>query len=299
MKRFIICFIVLFLPAGLLSACGDPADGSASQTEARTGDIDNTYIQEDADALELYNLMMSATTDLKSVDFDESSFYNTVRLDNNETLENRKVRWSIRQVFNESHIDVDINAISENNDETFHSRSYHIGGMIYYEMKGMLNNEMQDRRVKSESTTEIQDDLRNRVAARLPELDESMIRSVDVSNHEGGIKIEMSLARTALIVRGRSYEDQIRNSQWVFDIAALDYPIIVAAVENIEIIIDGADIKCAVMIDKNGILQSFSMISEVYLIIEGVEVTRVRETSVTVNSYNNVIIDFPDDLDEW
>ena len=59
------------------------------------------------------------------------------------------------------------------------------------------------------------------------------------------------------------------------------------------------DFICEIVIDKDNIMKSYKMICDVTVTAHGEDGNMKMEISMTVNSYNDVIINFPADLDSY
>jgi uncharacterized protein YktA (UPF0223 family) len=56
---------------------------------------------------------------------------------------------------------------------------------------------------------------------------------------------------------------------------------------------------CEVIIDKNNFMKSYKMINDVSVTSQAEEGRLVTEININVNSYNDVTIEFPADLDTY
>lgn len=221
------------------------------------------------DAYNLYMKMSQAMDNLKSIDMDMSIL---IDVNSSEDAASISTNANMKKLINsKTDIDILIIAETESNGTGIHSStSYYTGGASYFEIAGKKYYE----KLSAEDALH---GLPYIYHSHFLEFPESAIKDFKISNQDGGKKVELTLDGNAVtsIEKEQSFDD--------FKIS---------------------DIVCEFIVDKDNILKSHHIIYEKSMKFTETEfagMTQIIKTDVTltVNSYNDVTIDFPSDLDEY
>ena len=276
MKKFTAVFILLFICAGLLS-CGEVHEEDNAETNAAVIEQADTPAQyEMNEAYYLYKKMTELMADIKSIDM-EISALSDLSIDGEEA--STYADGNIKKVIN-SDTDIEIYTDFEmyiNGDFITSMAAYYTGGIYYSSSSSEFGGDIK----QSYKMEDIQH------AAFMPHADlldfpESAVKDYKISDYNGGKKIEMTLD-------GNNVTSLLEKEQGVDDLYI-------------------SEVICEFIIDENNMLKFHRTIYEIKMTLRIPDENNVlidshydmkRDTSVTVNSYNDVVIDFPDDLDEY
>lgn len=260
-RKFTAVFILLALSAGILSACGEG-----------TG------------AYELYRQMMTVMNNVESIDMDISVTLDMIM--DGEAV-NTVSTGNIKQVIrSETDIDMVMNLDMVAEDMSMPMTMYFTGGVLYMETVDVMGMTLRDRMAMS-----LEDAMNMAHGVEVLDFPENAIKDFSISNQGGGSrKIEFSLdggALTALTEQAMVWIGQLEDiGMYVEDF-------------SIEI----GDVTCEIVISSSGMLQSYRMVAQIDINMtvdgENTSMSMNMDTSMTVNSYNDVTVTFPDDLDEW
>jgi len=263
MKKCIAIFILPVLCAGLLAGCGD------------------------ANAYELYKNMMEAMENIESIDMDISV---SMDIDMTEMLGmtmKTVTSGNIKQVIrSETDIDMAANMSVNMLGETMPMKMYFTDGVMYMEMEeyGELFRFAMPMSIEDAMGEIGTEDM-------LLDFPEDAIKDVSISSQDGGRKIEFTLDGNALT-------DLMAQSM-----EAMDEMFAQMGMSAADISMDMGDVVSEVLIDGNGMLKSYRMVADIDMTMEMYGETIIMsmkmDTSMTVNSYNNVTVTFPNDLAEW
>lgn len=279
MKKFITIFICVIFCAVFLTAC------VSSQGKS---------------AYDLYLDMQKAMIDVKSIDMDMSFAMeftiNTEPADysSGESHTTNNINGNMKQIRkNADDFDMAMDFQTSNsasagglNPHAFNwtFKSYYTGG-IYYELgiEGESKHGTQHPMTVEDVRRELELDKIVTLDFSETAIKESKITDLD----NGGRQVEFTLSGDGMT---GYFLEKMR--------AAYPSP----SLENAELIFN--DFTCEAVIDKNNMTKSYKMICNVT--VTGFSATSFQEEwhyteeiSVTVNSYNNVIIEFPPDLEDY
>jgi putative cell wall-binding protein len=243
MKKILCLLLCAILIISNLTACSDTEEN----------------IVEESNAYELYTKMLAVMAEVKSIDM-EIAALNDVFIDDDES--NGAASGNIKKAANRQTggNDVAINfSIGINEDIVSTAEIYYTDGILYYTDASGL-------KMSSYTPYEQVPFLSH---ADLLEFPESAVKEFNISNHNGGKKVEMTLD-------GNSVASILEKNQ---------------DAENYNL----SDVVCEFIIDENNMLLFHRIIYE-----ENMDNMRVkRDISITVNSYNDVKIEPTSDLDEY
>ena len=239
-----------------------------------------TSCGDDSEAFELYQQMMAAMADIESLDMDLNM---TIDMDMTEFLGmtmTTVTTGNIRQVTrSETDMDMAMDLTTTMMGETTSMLMYFRNGVMYTEMEMFgevirysMSMPLED--FMAESGTGMDD---------LLDFDEDAIKDFSISRQGGNTTIEFTLDGNAV----NNLMDQI--------MAQLES----LAMYEDDMAIEIGDVAMEVVINSDGMLQFYRMVTDMSITVEGETFTMSMDTAMTVNSYNDVTIVFPDDLDEW
>lgn len=221
-----------------------------------------------AKTYDLYIKMVENVANAKSIDMDVIGVFETVV---NEDEANSFANGNVKKIFHsDTDIDIEVNfGIGVNGETVTNTTSYYHDGLNYYNISG----------TKYKSEMSIDDALQYLPGIShtdLLEFPEEAIKSYKISNHDGGKKVELTLhgnAVTSLLKKNEGAEELIIS-----------------------------DVICEFIIDKKNMLKSYRTIYEINLTIKTEEVYTSKvnyDITIKINSYNDVTINFPEDLDDY
>jgi len=223
-------------------------------------------IEDELNAYDLYIKMLAGMADVKSIDM-EISALNDVFTDSEEY--SGYSTGNIKKAANSETggNDIVINfKISLNNAVISSTAAYYTNGVYYTELSGV-----------KQSFNDPEEKLPFLSHADLLEFPESAVKEFTVSNHNGGKKVEMTLDGNSVISIIEKNQD------------AEDYNL--------------SDVVCEFIIDENNMLKFHRVISEENMTLvydDNIDSMKIKkDVSITVNSYNDVKIELPSDLDEY
>ncbi|MCL2775218.1 MAG: hypothetical protein FWD71_18000 [Oscillospiraceae bacterium] len=259
MKKFIAILICSVLLAGLLSGCG-------------------SSVMTVKEAYDLYQNMQTAMADVKSMDMDISSTIDmTLSGDTADTATgpiNTVTTGNTKEVMNSAtDIDMAMNLTTTANGVDTPMMAYYTKGVFYFDTAGMkykMPMSLEDVEKQGDSTT-----------LNFPQ---SAIKDFTVTDVDGGKKIEFTLDGTAIT-------DLLNQSLTAMqsispDITAADLTM--------------GDVTCEAVIDtSSNMLKSYRMACDMTAAVQGISVSMSMDSTITINSFNDVTIDFPTDLDTY
>ena len=301
-KKFIAISLLLILCVGALTACGEgvgdiePYQQPGNQITGGTDNIDNVdttevysddtsadvdVADESAEAFELYQQMMENMANVESLDMDMVS---TINMDMTEFLGMTVTivtTGNIRQVMrSETDVDMAMDLTTTMMGDTTSMKMYFRDGVFYTEM------EMFGEVIRYSMPMPLEELIDSGAAGGMDDLidfDEDAIRDFSVSTENGSTIIEFTLDGNAI----NDLMDQVMAQLESLAMYEDDMSIVIG------------DVSVEVAIDANGMMQSYRMIADMDITLEGESFSMSMDTEITVNSYNDVTIAFPDDLEEW
>jgi hypothetical protein len=283
MKKFTV---IILLALCVFTACStEPQAEYHPQVQDYQPDI--IYEQageEQSEPYLLYRRMTASVIEpvIESIDFDD--FFSAVVTSGGEIISSMIVNANIKLIFGGEYIDSVISSGTATagiiGDENIYAKAYHTGGMMYSEFDG--------HRSRVEAPSVVQDNMMRRVIANVPDFDESAINYYNISSQDGGTRLEIIFdSETAKIAGSQNTAEYIRSTLTAYMPGAED------------IIIRTLDVTGEFLTGADDILSFYRIISDAGMIVDGEPVNMVLEMSTAVNAVNSVVIDFPDDLDEW
>jgi hypothetical protein len=231
--------------------------------------------------------MMESMKNVESIDMDVST---AMDIDMSEILGmamNTVVSGNIKQVIrSETDIDMAAKLNMRMLGMTTPTTMYFTGGVLYMEM------EMLSEAIRYSMPASFEDAM-SQVGTDEIILDfpEDAIKDFSIGDRDGGRKIEFTLD-------GEALTNLTTQAMEVMEASLSPYGVSIA-----DLNMDIGDVINEVVIDADGMLKSYRMTANISMAmeIEGETITMsmAMDTSITVNSYNDVTINFPDDLDEW
>lgn len=259
MKKITAIIICLVFCCGFLTSCDEP------------------------DAYELYTKMTEAMAGVKSLDMDMTATYDiTIAHDDAEDTQfNMSMTGNLKQVMKDGkdfdmqmNMNLDVPALTMNYDTAF----YYTGGMSYQDISG--------NKIKMSLSV---DEAMKQADFSILDFPKSAVKDFKITNNsDGSKKIEFTLIGEEL----DSFAEQLTamTKSMYSDYPALELP---------DTEMSFGDVICEFVIDKDNMLKSSKTIYDDKNTVIGMEITRKVEMSITVKSYNNVTINFPDDLDSY
>lgn len=235
---------------------------------------------ESSEAFELYQQMMENMANVESLNMDMTS---TINMDMTELMGmtlTMVTTGNIRQVMrSETDIDMAMDLTTSMMGETTSMMMYFRNGVLYTEMEMFgevmrYSMPMPLEELLAEGGGGMDD---------LIDFDEDAIKDFSISRQDGNKRIEFTLDGNAI----NDLMDQVMAQLEEFELTDDDT------------IIEIGDVTMEVVIDANGMLQFYRMIADMEITVDGESFSMSMDTVMTVNSYNDVTITFPDDLDEW
>ena len=224
------------------------------------------------EAYDLYQNMSKAMADIKSLDMDMSakvditmsgSTINTVTTGNIKTVNNSDTDVNMAMNLTTSAMGTDTPILA-----------YYTNGIFYMNTSGM----------KYKMPLSVEDAKKQAGIASTLEFPESAIKDCKVTDVDGGKKINLTLDGSAI----SSLANQALTSMQALspDVTASDLTI--------------SDVTCEAVIDtSNNMLKSYDMVCSISTTVQNNAIAMNMDTSMTINSYNDVTIDLPADLDTY
>ena len=218
------------------------------------------------EAYDLYKKMLEVMAEAKSIDM-EISALNDVFTDNGESSSGYS-NGNIKKADNgeTGGTDIEFNFSLATDGVSISSIGYYTNGILYSETAGIKQSHKQSDEKLLPFISH----------ADLLEFPESAVKAFTVNDDNGDKKVEMTLD-------GNSVTSIIEKNQ-----SAEDYNL--------------SDVACEFIVGKDNMLKYHRIIYEenMALVIEDVSRMKIKkDVSITVNSYNDVTIEPPSDLDEY
>jgi len=265
MKKILYLLLCVILITGSFTACSD-TDQNITEESTTQIEIEINEINKINEAYDLYTKMLAVMADVKSIDMEISALIDTFT-DSEEysglSTGNIKKAVNIETGGN----DYAINFTMSLNDAVLSvMTAYYTDGISYLETAEM-----------KQCFKESSEKLAFLPNSDLLEFPENAVKEFTVSEHNGGKKVEMILygdSVTSIIEKNKDEESYILK-----------------------------DVVCEFIVDKNNMLEFHRLIYEESIIFEyedNIDRMKInRDISVTVNSYNDVKVELPSDLDEY
>jgi len=217
------------------------------------------------EAYDLYTKMLVAMAGVKSIDMDIIELHD-ILIDSEEPSSGSAI-GNIKKSVNRETGGIDIATLFtvsvDDNTIITNAIGYYTDGIYYSETNGL-------KQCYKNSYEEIP----FVTHADLLEFPESAVKEFTVSDHEGGKKVEMRLEGSSVISIVEKNQD------------AKEY--------------NTSDVVCEFIIDKDNMLKFHRVIFEESIVDDYSKSMRIkRDISITVNSYNDVEVELPYNLDEY
>jgi len=228
-----------------------------------------------AEAYQLYRQMMAAMSGVESIDMDMSS---AIDIDMGWDAMTMVMHGNIRQVMrSETDVDMAMNMTTNAMGMDMPMTMYFTGGVMYVEM------EMFGEFVRYSMPMSLEEALAQQGNISMLDFPENAIRSFDVSTRGGDTQI-------ALTLDGSSVTELLDQAMEM--LPALGLP---AIGTNMTI----GDVTIEATMGADNMLQSYRMAADIAITSGGETFSMSMDTTIIVNSYNDVTIIFPDNLDEF
>lgn len=225
------------------------------------------------EAYDLYQKMNKAMADASSLDMDISSIVD-MTIDGEEV--NTTTKGNMKQVMHSaSDFDIEINLTTTTMGMDVPMIAYYTGGVYYFDTNGM----------KMKMPMSVDEAMQQAGGIKTLDFYEDAIKDFKITDADGGKKIEFTLDGKAIQSLTEKALASMQNTM----------PGITAADLNMNI----GDVTCEAVTDKDGMMKSYRMIYDMTMTVEGQSLSMKTDTTMTMNSYNDVVINVPDDLDEY
>ena len=309
MKKFISTLTILIMGVILFAGCTESnvnVDGNENgykENSVPEVSPENDYTpQEDepqANAFELFQQMAANMLSLDSLYTDISdtlhiSAYSNVLSGGVDTV-HRVAELVIKEVFRNETTDfhrtmsTSINVLG---GVTLQTMQYVVGGVLYEYTEGFGRHRIELSAISAEMPYIVAQGM---FATYVYDFPESAIRYYTINSQDDNIQMTLTL-------NGEALTGLVEFSQFArfTDFIELAIRQLYAAGVIDELYIDVGDIIYDLLIDENGILILYRMTAnEISIRVNDDIVYMTFDVFMMVNSYNDVVIDFPDDLHEW
>jgi len=166
-------------------------------------------------------------------------------------------------------------------EETIPMTIYFTNGIMYTEM------EMFGEAFRYGMAMSLEEAMEASMGIEMLDFAEDAIKDFNISTQGGNRKIEFTLDGGAL----NSLIEQVSSS------------LVGMGIDPSDMSIDMGDVINEIEINSDGMLVSYRMIADINMTMEmygeTISMNMSMDSYMTVNSYNDVVINFPADLDEW
>lgn len=227
--------------------------------------------QQNKEAYDLYQSMNTAMKDVKSLDMDINVLMDITAAGSTIST---VTEGNMKQIMKSAaDVDMAMNLVVSMMGTNTPTIAYYTGGIYYFEVSGM----------KMKMPMSLEDALQQSGGVETLNFPESAIKDCKITDVDDGKKIELTLDGKEIT----SLTAQILETMQSF------------SAELTETDMNYGDIKCEVVIDKDNMMKSYRIACDVTMTVLGESMGMKMDTSMTVNSYNDVTIEFPSDLDTY
>ena len=228
------------------------------------------------DAYALYQAMNEALADVTSLDADMTINIQVTEDDETFTM---IMDGNVKTIMH-SDTDIDMHMVlttslhGDGYNESDTVTAFFTNGYIYMDMDGF--------RIRQAMNLDEAMEMANTVET-LDFVQDAVIES-SVSNISGGRRLELTLDGSVI--------PEINDL--MADMGAMP-----GGMEDLGISVSLGNVIVEADVDSNNMLKSYRMVTDMTMEIDGYTSTTTIDMTLTVNSFNDVVINFPDDLDDY